>query len=154
MRPATLQPLRMVKLIMLTGSFSCFIQSKPFWCHRWHNNYARHLTRRRWQAENWRAHLHKVQRKHTGVNHTHTRDERTTKSCWSKYDLWPPVLIERCSSSPLAEWWPVSLAAFARLTRRDGRTGLFIIYYYLFTHFTGRVWGQADGGHSLPPTRL
>lgn len=25
---------------------------------------------------------------------------------------------------------------------------------YLFTHFTGRVWCQADGGHSRPPACL
>lgn len=31
---ATLQPRRMVKLIMLTGSFNCFIQSKQFSCNK------------------------------------------------------------------------------------------------------------------------
>lgn len=58
----TLQPLRMVKLIMLTGSFNCFIQSKQSSCNKWHNNYAHNLTRGQWQVEERQAHLHKVQR--------------------------------------------------------------------------------------------
>lgn len=33
-KTVTLQPLRMVKLIMLTGSFNCFIQSKQFSCNK------------------------------------------------------------------------------------------------------------------------
>lgn len=59
---ATLRPLRMVKLIMLTGSFNCFIQSKQFSCNKWHNNYAHNLTRGQWRVEEWHTHLHKVQR--------------------------------------------------------------------------------------------
>lgn len=84
---ATLQPLRMVKLIMLTGSFSCFIQSKPFTSNKWHNNYAHNLTRGQWQVEEWHTHLHKAQRTHLHTC-THTtnktwgwiQDERTTES--------------------------------------------------------------------------
>lgn len=71
---ATFQPLRMVKLIMLTGSFNGFIQSKQFSCNKWHNNYAHNLTRGQWQVEEWHTHLHKVQR-----THLHTRTDTTTK---------------------------------------------------------------------------
>lgn len=60
--PVTLQPLRMVKLIMLTGSFNCFIQSKQLSCNKWHNNYAHNLTRWQWQVEDWHPHLHKAHR--------------------------------------------------------------------------------------------
>lgn len=63
----------MVKLIMLTGSFNCFIQSKQFSCNKWHNNYAHNLTRGQWQLEEWHTHLHKVQRTHLHASiHTHT----------------------------------------------------------------------------------
>ena len=73
---ATLQPLRMVKLIMLTGSFNCFIQSKQFSCNKWHNNYAHNLTGGQWQVEEWHTHLHKVQRIHS---YARTRNKQNRK---------------------------------------------------------------------------
>ena len=75
--PETLQPLRMVKLIMLTGSFNRFIQSKHFSCNKWHNNYAHNLTRGQWQVEEWHTHLHKVQRTHL---HAHIRINIQTRN--------------------------------------------------------------------------
>lgn len=59
---ATLPPPRMLKLIMLTGSFNCLIQRKQLSCSEWHNNYTHNLTRGQWQVEEWHPHLHKVQR--------------------------------------------------------------------------------------------
>lgn len=81
---ATLQPLRMVKLIMLTGSFNCLIQSKQFSCNKWHNNYAHNLTRWQWQVEEWHTHLHKVQRTHLHTR-THIHNKQKVKSIQARW---------------------------------------------------------------------